>query len=656
MGFLTSLFRKKGGPGARRAGEPLPGGADTPSPESQSSGQADAPPQFTSIVGIDLGTTSSAIAVVVDGVPQIIPNAQGRRVTPSVVGFTDAGERLVGEPAMRQAVTNPRRTIYSIKRFMGRRQGEVATDERVVPYDLAGGQRGLVKVTAHGADYTPQEISALIVRELASAAEAYLGQKVERAVVTVPAYFNDSQRAATRDACEIAGLSVARIINEPTAAALAYGCRGDKKEKIAVLHLGGGTFDISILDIGDGVFEVLATHGDTQLGGDDFDRALIDHIADAFRKQEGGSDLRRDPVALERLREAAEKAKCTLSAVHTAEVNLPFIAPGPSEPKHLDASITREQLETLTSSLIQRMRKVCEGALSDSGVSAGELDQVILVGGATRMPAVRALARDVFARDPYKAMNPEEAVALGAAVQAGILAGQVDAVILLDVTPLSLGIETLGGVMTPLIKRNTTLPTKQTKTFSTVRDNQVSVDIHVLQGEREMAADNRTLGKFELTGIPSAPRGVPQIEVSFDIDANGILNVSAKDLGTGKEQGIQVKSRSGLTRREIETMREEAADYAEQDRRKRLLAEERDRAEHLAYEAAKELEEQGNEPAQAARAAVEEALQSVDNARQQDDISELRNAIHALERAMAELHERTASGPSEENQTGEEQA
>jgi len=487
------------------------------------------------IIGIDLGTTNSVVAVMEGGEPKVIPNADGARITPSVVAFTDRGERLVGVQAKRQAITNPLRTIYSIKRFMGRRHNEVAEEEKIVPYKIVGGADELVKVEVDDKHYTPPEISAMILRNLVEAAEDYLGEKVTAAVITVPAYFNDSQRQATKDAGEIAGLEVKRIINEPTAASLAYGLDKKKNEKIAVFDLGGGTFDISILDVGDGVFEVLATNGDTHLGGDDFDQVLIDYIADEFKKEQG-IDLRTDQMALQRLKEAAEKAKCELSTTLQTDINLPFITADASGPKHLHMTLTRAKLEQLVEHLVERTRKPCEQALADAKLKPEDIDEVILVGGATRMPCVQAMVKEIFGKDPHKGINPDEVVALGAAIQGGVLAGEVEDVLLLDVTPLSLGIETLGGVFTKLIERNTTIPTQKKEIFSTASDNQTAVDIHVLQGERPMARDNRTLGRFQLAGIPPAPRGVPQIEVTFDIDANGILNVSAKDLGTGKEQ------------------------------------------------------------------------------------------------------------------------
>jgi len=588
------------------------------------------------IIGIDLGTTNSVVAVMEGGEPKVIVNSDGSRLTPSVVAFTDRGERLVGVQAKRQAITNPTNTVYSIKRFMGRRHNEVGSEEKIVPYKIVGGPNELVKVKAADKDYTPPEISAMILRKLAEAAEDYLGEKVENAVITVPAYFNDSQRQATKDAGEIAGLKVKRIINEPTAASLAYGLDKKKNEKIAVFDLGGGTFDISILDVGDGVFEVLSTNGDTHLGGDDFDQVIIDYIADEFKK-ENGIDLRKDQMALQRLKEASEKAKCELSTSMQTDINLPFITADASGPKHLHLSLTRAKLEQLVEPLIERTRKPCEQALSDAKLKPKDMDEVVLVGGQTRTPAVQAMVKEIFHRDPHKGVNPDEVVAVGAAIQGGILAGEVEDVVLLDVTPLSLGIETLGGVFTKLIDRNTTIPTRKTEIFSTASDNQPAVDIHVLQGEREMANDNRTLGRFQLTGIPPAPRGIPQIEVTFDIDANGILNVSAKDLGTGKEQSIIIKSSSGLSKDEVEKMRREAEEHIEEDRQKRELVDEKNRAEQIAYAARKTLKEHGAKVGEADRQAIEDACKAVDKARETDDVSDIRRAIEELEQTMHKL-------------------
>jgi len=588
------------------------------------------------IIGIDLGTTNSVVAVMEGDKPTVIINQDGARLTPSVVGFTDRGERVVGVQAKHQAITNPKNTVYSIKRFMGRRHNEVASEEKLVAYKIVGGPEELVKVEVMGKQYTPPEISAMILRKLADAAEDYLGEKVEKAVITVPAYFNDSQRQATKDAGEIAGLKVMRIINEPTAAALAYGLDKKKNEKIAVFDLGGGTFDISILDVGDGVFEVLSTNGDTHLGGDDFDKVVIDYVAEEFKK-EHGIDLRSDPMAHQRLKEAAEKAKCELSTSLQTDINLPFITADASGPKHLHMSLTRAKLEQLTEHLVERTRKPVMQALADAKIKPSNVDEVVLVGGMTRMPAVQAIVKEIFGKEPHKGVNPDEVVAIGAAIQGGVLAGEVEDVVLLDVTPLSLGIETLGGVMTKLIERNTTIPTRKTEVFSTASDNQPAVDIHVLQGEREMAADNRTLGRFQLAGIPPAPRGVPQIEVTFDIDANGILNVSAKDLGTGKEQSIIIKSSSGLSREEIEKMKKEAEEHREEDRRKRELVEEKNRAEQIVYAARKTVKEHGDKVSEADRDAIEAACKAVEKAREGDEVSEIRRSIEELEQAMHKL-------------------
>ena len=505
------------------------------------------------IIGIDLGTTNSVVAVMEGGEVTVIPNQEGSRLTPSVVAFTSKGETLVGDPAKRQAVTNPKGTIYSIKRFMGRRHSEVQAEEKMVPYEVVGGPNDFVKVRVNGKEYTPPEISASILRKLKEAAESHLGHKVRKAVITVPAYFNDSQRQATKDAGQIAGLEVARIINEPTAAALAYGLDKKKNEKIAVFDLGGGTFDISILDVADGVFEVLSTNGDTHLGGDDWDEALINHIADQFKKEQG-IELRKDQMALQRLKEAAEKAKKDLSFQAQADINLPFITADHSGPKHLTMTITRSQFEQLTDHLFERLRGPVVKAMEDAKLKASDIDEVVLVGGATRMPRVQQIVKEIFEKEPHKGVNPDEVVAVGAAIQGAVLAGDVKGVLLLDVTPLSLGLETKGGVMTVLVPKNTTIPTEKKETFTTAEDNQSAVTIKVFQGERPMASDNRLLGEFNLEGIPPAPMGMPQIEVSFNIDANGILQVSAKDKGTGKEQTIKIESSGGLTKEEIDRM------------------------------------------------------------------------------------------------------
>ena len=531
------------------------------------------------IIGIDLGTTNSVVAVMEGKEAKVIPNAEGNRLTPSVVAFTDKGEVLVGEPARRQAVTNPKRTVYSIKRFMGRRHSEVATEEKMVPYEVVGGAEDYVKVRAGDKTYTPSEISALILRKLKEAAEAYLGHKVNKAVITVPAYFNDAQRQATKDAGQIAGLEVARIINEPTAASLAYGLDKKGEETICVFDLGGGTFDVSVLEVAEGVFRVISTNGDTHLGGDDFDEVLINHVADQF-KREQGIDLRTDHMALQRLTEACEKAKKELSSAQTTDINLPFITADASGPKHLQMAITRAEFEKLEDSLIDRVRGPVKQALKDAKLDPSKINEVVLVGGSTRIPKVQQVVKELFGgKEPHKGVNPDEVVAVGAAIQGGVLSGEVQDILLLDVTPLSLGIETLGGVMTKLVERNTTIPAERKQVFSTADDSQTAVTVRVFQGEREMAADNRLLGQFNLEGIPPAPRGVPQIEVKFDIDANGILNVSAKDLGTGTEQTVRIEQSSGLSESEIEKMRRDAESHADDDKKKRALVEARNEAE-----------------------------------------------------------------------------
>jgi molecular chaperone DnaK len=541
------------------------------------------------IIGIDLGTTNSVVAVMEGGEPHVIANLEGARTTPSVVAFTAEGNRLVGAPAKRQAVTNSKRTIFSIKRFMGRRHAEVAAEEKLVPYKLVGGPSELVKVDIDGKQHSPPEISAMVLTALKEAAESYLGEKVSKAVITVPAYFNDAQRQATKDAGTISGLDVVRIINEPTASALAFGLEKKNSGRVVVYDLGGGTFDVSILEIGDGVFEVLATNGDTHLGGDDFDMVLIDHVADEF-KRTSGIDLRKDAMALQRLKEACEKAKCDLSGLSQTDINLPFITADASGPKHLQMALTRSKFEQLVEPLIERTKGPCLQALKDAGLGAEQIQEVILVGGSTRVPAVQAMVKKIFGREPNKGVNPDEVVAVGAAIQGGILAGEVSDVVLLDVTPLSLGIETLGGVMTRLIERNTTIPTSRSQVFSTASDSQPSVEIHVLQGEREFARDNRTLGKFHLDGIPAAPRGSPQIEVSFDLDANGILNVSATDKATGKKQQVRIEASSGLSKEDIERMRREAETHAGEDKQKRELVDLKNQIDHELHEIDKQIQ------------------------------------------------------------------
>jgi molecular chaperone DnaK len=601
------------------------------------------------VIGIDLGTTNSVVAVVEGGDPVVIPNVEGSRLTASVVGFAKEGEILVGQVAKRQAITNPENTVFSIKRFMGRRHEEVLHEVKLVPYKVVKAANGDVRVDIRGKVYSPPEISAMILRKLKEAAEAYLGEKVTKAVITVPAYFNDSQRQATKDAGTIAGLEVLRIVNEPTAAALAYGLDKKKDEVIAVYDLGGGTFDISILEIGDGVFEVKSTNGDTHLGGDDFDQKVIEWIAEEFRK-EHGIDLRKDRMALQRLKEAAEKAKCELSTTLQTEINLPFITADASGPKHLVMTLTRAKLESLVMDLVERTAEPCRQAMKDAGVTARQIDEVILVGGQTRMPKVQDLVRELFGKEPHKGVNPDEVVAVGAAIQAAVLAGEVKDVVLLDVTPLSLGIETLGGVMTRLIERNTTIPTKKSEVFTTAADSQTSVEVHVLQGERPMARDNRTLGKFHLVGIPPAPRGIPQVEVTFDIDANGILNVSAKDRATGKEQAITITASSGLTKDDIDKMVREAESHADEDKKRREEIEVRNQADSLAYSVERQLAEHGEKVPAADKAEIEAAIKEVREALKADDLGRLQRASEALTRTshkMAEVLYREAQAKSE---------
>ncbi len=597
------------------------------------------------IIGIDLGTTNSCVAVMEGGDVTVIANQEGSRITPSVVAFTNKGETLVGEPAKRQAITNPKGTIYSIKRFMGRRHSEVQDEERIIPYEVVGGLQDFVKVQAGGKEQTPPEVSALILRKLKEAAESYLGHKVRKAVITVPAYFNDSQRQATKDAGQIAGLEVARIINEPTAAALAYGLDKKKNEKIAVFDLGGGTFDISILDVGDGVFEVLSTNGDTHLGGDDWDEALIHHIAEQF-KGEQGIDLRKDQMALQRLKEAAEKAKKDLSFQSQADINLPFITADQSGPKHLTMTISRAEFEKITDRLFERCRGPVLKAMDDAGLKPNDIDEVVLVGGSTRMPRVQQIVKDIFGKEPHKGVNPDEVVAIGAAIQGAVLTGEVKDLLLLDVTPLSLGLETKGGVFTKLVERNTTIPTEKKETFTTADDNQTAVTIKVFQGERPMAADNRLLGEFNLEGIPPAPMGVPQIEVAFNLDANGILNVSARDKGTGKEQKIAIQSSGGLTNEEIETMRKDAESHAAEDKHRRELAEVRNEAEQRVYQMEKLLEENKEKLRESDVSAVRSAIEQVNETKKAEDVAAIRQAIDNLlqaSRAMSE-HLYAASG------------
>jgi molecular chaperone DnaK len=590
------------------------------------------------IIGIDLGTTNSVVAVMEGSAPKVLINASGSRLTASVVGFTDKGERLIGQTAKHQQVTNPTNTVFSIKRFMGRRHNEVGTEEKMVPYAVTGGSDELVKVNIRGKEYTPPEISAMILQDLKKTAEDYLGEKVEKAVITVPAYFNDAQRQATKDAGTIAGLDVVRIINEPTAAALAYGTEKKKNEKVAVFDFGGGTFDISILDIGDNVFEVLSTNGDTHLGGDDLDEVLIHYLADEFKKKEG-IDLRQDPMALQRLKEAGEKCKCELSQQVESAVNLPFITADASGPKHLNITITRSKFESLAESVFERLKAPCFQALKDAKLSAKDVNEVLMVGGSIRIPLVQKIAQDIFGKTPNKSLNPDEVVAIGAAIQGAILAGDagVKDILLLDVTPLSLGVETLGSVMTKLIEKNTTIPTSKKEVFSTAADSQTSVEIHVLQGEREFARDNRTLGRFQLAGLAPAPRGMPQVEVTFDIDANGILNVSAKDLGTGKEQSIKIQSSSGLSKDEVEKMKHEAESHADEDKKRREVVDLKNQADQLVYSTEKTLKEYGDKVDAKVRGDIESAVNSLKEVAKGEDGGAIKKAMDKLNETAQEL-------------------
>ncbi len=611
--------------------------------------------QGEKIIGIDLGTTNSVVAIMEGSEVKVIPNAEGNRLTPSVVAFTDKGEVIVGEPARRQAVTNPRRTVSSAKRFMGRRHGEVHSEETLVPYEIVGADSEYVKIGIGDKQFTPQEISAKVLRKLKEAAESYLGHRVSKAVITVPAYFNDAQRQATKDAGQIAGLEVARIINEPTAAALAYGLDKERDHKIAVFDLGGGTFDVSIMEVastGEGdqqskVFEVIATSGDTHLGGDDFDEALVNYVADQF-KRDHGIDLRSDPMSLQRLQEACEKAKKELSSVPETDLNLPFITADASGPKHLQMKITRAKFEELIDSLLERCKKPLLQALEDAKLKPSDIDEVVLVGGSTRVPKVREIVKKIFGKDPHQGVNPDEVVAVGAAIQGSVLAGDRKDVLLLDVTPLTLGIETEGGVLTALIERNTTIPAERKNTFSTAADNQTAVTVRVFQGERKMAAHNRLLGEFNLEGIPAAPRGVPQIEVKFDIDQNGILNVSAREVGSGKEASVKIQQSSGLSKAEIEKMQKDAEIHAEEDRRQFELAEARNKAQHLTYELEKQMKEHEDKLSDSDREPLNTAIQKVRKAAEAGETESIKSATNELEQAAQAfskvLYEKAGSG------------
>ncbi len=608
---------------------------------------------MSKIIGIDLGTTNSCVSVMEGNEPVVIPNSEGKRTTPSIVAFVEGGERKVGDPAKRQAITNPQKTIASIKRFMGESFSNVKKEAERVPYSVVKGDNDTPRVQIDDRKYTPQEISAMILQKMKKTAEDYLGQEVKEAVVTVPAYFNDAQRQATKEAGEVAGLKVSRIINEPTAAALAYGLdKSDKDQTIAVFDLGGGTFDISILELGDGVFEVKSTNGDTHLGGDDFDQVLIDWMAEEFKSEEN-MDLRKDPMALQRLKEAAEKAKVELSSSAQTEINLPYITATASGPKHLVRTLTRAQFEKLADKLIQATIQPCKQALKDAGLSASDIDEVILVGGSTRIPAIQTIVKEFFGKEPSKGVNPDEVVAIGAAIQGGVLTGDVKDVLLLDVTPLSLGIETMGGVMTKLIESNTTIPTKKSEVFSTAADNQPAVDIHVLQGERPMSADNKTIGRFQLADIPPAPRGVPQIEVTFDIDANGILNVSAKDKATGKEQTIKIEASSGLSDDEIERMKKEAEANADADKQAKEQVEKVNAADAMIFQTEKQLKDYGDKLSDDKKKPIEEALEGLKKAHESKDLAAIDSAMETINTAWTAASEEMYKATQEQQPTQE---